>query len=348
VRKTKGEKTPVARLDAHFPSSGPGLRSLFPFESGASRRFIAVNMIRFLAPIAAVLAAVPAYAGTLVDVHTPIGTIRIELYDQDKPITVQNFLSYIESGRYRNSFFHRLDPGFIVQGGGFRIVQTESENTLDAVQTFAPIENEYSAGTTYSNLYGTVAMARVGGDINSATSQWFINLTDNAFLDTVDEGFTVFGHVVSGFEVLERFNTTFADENYQVDGVFDATEYLDGPFGELPLLSNSLVVENFLFTNIEVVVPDVIKPTAKIKSPAKRTVVTSKPRLRIAGIASDNEEVKVVYVRAGKGKWTKARGTAKWKATIRLKAERTVIQVRAEDAAGNTSKIRKVTARLER
>jgi Peptidyl-prolyl cis-trans isomerase (rotamase) - cyclophilin family len=181
----------------------------------------------------------------------PVGTVTLELYDEEKPITVENFLSYISSGRYENSFSHRLDPGFVLQGGGF----TLNGNSIESVPTFGPIQNEYSSGEIFSNLYGTIAMARVGGQVNSATSQWFINLGNNAFLDTVDEGFTVFGHVVSGFEVLERLNTTFDDDDFNTDLVADASKQLGSPFGELPLLFPALQTDALLFTEI-VVVPE--------------------------------------------------------------------------------------------
>lgn len=193
----------------------------------------------------------PVFAGTLVEIRLPIGTIGLELYDADKPITVSNFLNYITSGRYQNTFAHRLEPGFVLQGGGFNWVG----NTIDYLDTFAAIQNEYSAGATYSNTYGTIAMARVGGNVNSATSQWFINLGNNAGLDTVDEGFTVFGRVISGFDVLTRLNTTFADANIETDGVFNATAELDSNFGHLPLLYRSLERDAALLTDI-VVVPE--------------------------------------------------------------------------------------------
>lgn len=208
-------------------------------------------MFRALFLTAFLLAASLANAATMVEIRMPIGTVTLELYDEDKPITVSNFLSYIESGRYENSFAHRLDPGFVIQGGGF----TLDDNTIKGVPTFDAIKNEYSSGATYSNLYGTIAMARVGGKVDSATSQWFINLGDNAFLDTVDEGFTVFGKVISGFEVLERLNTTFDDDDFDVDLVGDASGSLGGAFGELPLLFRALHPDALLYTEI-VIVPE--------------------------------------------------------------------------------------------
>ncbi len=141
--------------------------------------------------------------------RTVFGDVEVELYDQDKPVTVQNFLNYIESGRYQNEIAHRLVPGFVLQGGGF----TLSNNVIGQVSTLAPITNEFGVGRQFSNVYGTIAMAKLGGNTNSATSQWFFNLTNNAFLDAPDANdfFVVFGHVIAGTNVLNIFN---AFQNY--------------------------------------------------------------------------------------------------------------------------------------
>jgi peptidyl-prolyl cis-trans isomerase A (cyclophilin A) len=143
-------------------------------------------------------------AGTLVQFRTPCGDMEVELYDQDKPVTVQNFLNYVKSGRYENEFAHRLVPGFVLQGGGF----TLATNTISAVPTYPPIINEYGAGKQYSNTFGTIAMAKLGGDTNSATSQWYFNLANNTALDAHDTNdfFVVFGHVIAGTNVLNMFN----------------------------------------------------------------------------------------------------------------------------------------------
>jgi cyclophilin family peptidyl-prolyl cis-trans isomerase len=146
-----------------------------------------------------------AHAGTLVQFRTVFGDIEVELYDQDKPVTVQNFLNYIKTGRYQNEFAHRLMPGFVLQGGGF----TQSNSIISAIPTFAPITNEFGVGRQFSNVYGTIAMAKLPGNTNSATSQWFFNLTNNPALDAPDTTnfFVVFGHVIAGTNVLNVFNT---------------------------------------------------------------------------------------------------------------------------------------------
>jgi len=144
-------------------------------------------------------------AGTLVQFRTTFGDIEVELYDQDKPVTVQNFLNYLKSGRYQNEFAHRLIPNFVIQGGGF----TLTTNTISVVPTFPPITNEFGVGRQFSNAFGTIAMAKLGGDTNSATSQWFFNLTNNSSLDAPDTNnfFVVFGYVIAGTNVLNTFNT---------------------------------------------------------------------------------------------------------------------------------------------
>jgi peptidyl-prolyl cis-trans isomerase A (cyclophilin A) len=156
-------------------------------------------------------------AGTLVVFHVFVGVnqyvgdIEVELYDQDKPITVQNFLKYLNAGFYQNDFFHRCIPGFVAQGGG---ASTASPTSTDSFviwsyvpTVFGPITNEFLSGTRRSNTYGTIAMARTA-DLNSATSQFYFNLADNsANLDNPTNYYCVFGQVVRGTNVMNVFNT---------------------------------------------------------------------------------------------------------------------------------------------
>src|SRR6516162_715940 len=126
-------------------------------------------------------------AGTLAQFRTVFGDIEVELYDQDKPVTVQNFIRYVQSGRYTNEFSHRLMPGFVLQGGGFAVANPGATNwQVYAIPTFPPIVNEFGTGPRLSNVYGTIAMAKLRGDTNSATAQWFFNLVDNTALDAPD------------------------------------------------------------------------------------------------------------------------------------------------------------------
>lgn len=127
---------------------------------------------------------------------TTLGDIEIELNTEKAPISVQNFLSYVDSGFYNGVQFHRVIPGFMVQTGGFTADMQQKD-------TQAPIKNEADNGL--HNERGTLAMARTH-DVNSATSQFFINLTDNDFLDngSRDFGYAVFGKVVRGMEVVDQ------------------------------------------------------------------------------------------------------------------------------------------------
>jgi cyclophilin family peptidyl-prolyl cis-trans isomerase len=184
-------------------------------------------------------------AGTFVQIRLPLGDIELELYDQDKPETVRNFLRYIQSGRFSaNQFIHRWEPEFVIQGGGYTVTnRTLSSVEILALTPFANIPNEYSVGRKFSNTYGTIAMARAGGQTNSANSQWFINLGNNSFLDAVDGGFTVFGRVIGSTNVLERFN--------QVDvtnGVYQMN--IGGALNHLPVLSPKPSYEDLVYADI--------------------------------------------------------------------------------------------------
>jgi peptidyl-prolyl cis-trans isomerase A (cyclophilin A) len=132
---------------------------------------------------------------TTVRLNTPLGAIDVVLYDTAAPRTVANFLAYVNGGSYRNSFIHRSVPGFVIQGGGY--FWDDATGNVVAVPAKPPVANEFSASR--SNKRGTIAMAKLGGDPNSATSQWYINLGDNsANLDNQNGGFTVFGEVTAG------------------------------------------------------------------------------------------------------------------------------------------------------
>jgi cyclophilin family peptidyl-prolyl cis-trans isomerase len=154
---------------------------------------IALVILALLVP-SAVLAANPH-----VDLKTSSGTILIELYPDKAPKTVENFLQYVRDGHYDGTIFHRVIPGFMIQGGGFNADFKERA-------TRAPIRNE--AENAPKNTVGTLAMARTS-DPHSATGQFFINVVDNSNLDfrfTTQEGYgyTVFGKVVKGMDVVER------------------------------------------------------------------------------------------------------------------------------------------------
>ena len=128
--------------------------------------------------------------------NTSMGEIEIELEAEKAPVSVKNFLEYVESGYYDGTVFHRVIPGFMIQGGGFN-------EGLSQKKTRAPIKNEADNGL--HNVRGTLAMARTQ-NVDSATSQFFINHRDNDFLDhgTRDFGYAVFAKVVRGMDVVDQ------------------------------------------------------------------------------------------------------------------------------------------------
>jgi len=147
----------------------------------------------------------PAQAGAnpQVELDTTAGPIRIELYPDAAPKTVENFLRYVKDGHYSGTQFHRVIKGFMVQAGGFDANFWEKPTRAPV-----PIESQQSAKAGLSNVPGSVAMARTS-DPNSATSQFFINVGDNKRLDfrspdAQGYGYTVFGKVVSGMEVVNK------------------------------------------------------------------------------------------------------------------------------------------------
>lgn len=127
---------------------------------------------------------------------TSHGDITIELFAEDAPISVENFLAYLDSGHFAGTIFHRVIPGFMIQGGGF-------DADMNQKPTRDPIKNEADNGL--KNERGTLSMARTS-DIDSATSQFFINLSDNAFLDHGgrDFGYAVFARVSEGMDVVDK------------------------------------------------------------------------------------------------------------------------------------------------
>ncbi|WP_265089689.1 peptidylprolyl isomerase [Psychrobacter okhotskensis] len=135
----------------------------------------------------------------VVELDTSMGAIVIELNEEKAPKTVENFLNYVKSGHYDGTIFHRIIDGFMIQGGGMDAEMNEKA-------TNAPVENE--AGNGLKNDKGTIAMARTQ-DPHSATSQFFVNVKDNDFLNHSGKnmqgwGYTVFGKVTSGMDVIEK------------------------------------------------------------------------------------------------------------------------------------------------
>lgn len=160
--------------------------------------------VLLLAPIGALCLATAAAGQSQtpnpkVVLQTSLGAIQLELFSAKAPLTVKNFLQYVDARFYDNTIFHRVIPGFMIQGGGFTAGMKQK-------QTRPPVKNE--AGNGLSNKRGTIAMARTQV-VDSATSQFFINVVDNGFLDHCDEsvngyGYCVFGRVIAGMDVVDK------------------------------------------------------------------------------------------------------------------------------------------------
>jgi peptidyl-prolyl cis-trans isomerase A (cyclophilin A) len=132
----------------------------------------------------------------MVRFETSHGGFTVQLFPKEAPVTVENFLKYVDDGHFDGTVFHRIVPGFVIQGGGLTA-------DFGNKKTRTPIKNEANNGL--KNGRGTLSMARTS-DINSATSQFFVNLKDNAFLDhgPRDFGYAVFGKVTDGMEVIDK------------------------------------------------------------------------------------------------------------------------------------------------
>lgn len=170
------------------------------------------------------------------------GTVDIELYDDQAPKTVSNFLHYAGRGDYNYTIIHRSVPGFIIQGGGFNLFQLPDHIMVDP-----PVQNEFSPSR--SNVRGTIAMAKLDGNPDSATSEWFFNLSDTnaANLDSQNGGFTVFGRVIAGMNVVDDIASLQVLDHSAAGQAF----------GELPVInydSSGLTAENLV---VETSIPNV-------------------------------------------------------------------------------------------
>lgn len=183
-------------------------------------------MIRLFTAVLMIMTTINANGAELprVKMQTNQGTIVLELQPDKAPISVENFLSYVNDGFYDDTIFHRVIDGFMIQGGGFT-------TDFQKKQTKAPIENEADNGLT--NDVGTVAMARTG-DPNSATAQFFFNVANNEFLNHSAPtpqgwGYAVFGRVIEGIEVVNTIKSLPTGS--------------DGPFTE-NVPKTAVVIEN--------------------------------------------------------------------------------------------------------
>jgi len=168
------------------------------------KKLLLKTFIAFLVPMSLIFTT-PSFAGNkpvLIRMETTLGNIKLELDPDKAPMTVKNFLGYVDKGDYNGTIFHRVIKGFMIQGGGF------DEKLYQRPQR-APIQNEADNGL--KNVTGSIAMARTG-DPHSASNQFFINTVDNDGLDYRSKsisgwGYTVFGKVISGMEVVRKIES---------------------------------------------------------------------------------------------------------------------------------------------
>lgn len=231
----------ISLAAAHADLTSPVLAQPFPATANLGRAAQSFDLYAYIND--------PNVTGTAVRVTTTVGTlgtgnIDIALTDAQTPITVANFLTYINSGNFANNVIHRAVANFVIQGGGYGFFDDGTGNfSLNLVPTFPPIQNEPGI----SNVRGTVAMAKVGNDPNSATSQWFINTADNSSnLDFQNGGFTVFGRVIgTGMQIADIINSSTC-------GPYDYSSFLPD-WGSIPLTANSLTIGNLVLTSMAVV-----------------------------------------------------------------------------------------------
>jgi peptidyl-prolyl cis-trans isomerase A (cyclophilin A) len=172
------------------------------FSYRVSSIVVAAGVLLLAATVCAAISPAAESSNPVVVIHTSLGSITLELFEDKAPKSVENFLSYVKDGNYQGPVFHRVIKGFMIQGGGLTV-------SLARKQTKAPIPNE--AGNGLKNERGTVAMARTG-EINSATSQFFINTVNNSSLNHRGEspdqfGYAVFGKVLEGMEVVDKIES---------------------------------------------------------------------------------------------------------------------------------------------
>jgi cyclophilin family peptidyl-prolyl cis-trans isomerase len=182
-------------------------------------------------------------ASQTVTLETSLGSIQIELLSDVAPKTVENFLNYVNRGDFDGTFFHRSVPGFILQGGGFSFNGVSGQ--VESVASDPPVINEFSV----SNTRGTLAMAKLGGNPNSATNQWYINLADNSSnLDNQNGGFTVFGRVIGdGMDVVDAIAVL-------------PTRNFGGAFTDTPTINFTGTITADIFVNLDRVALDIEEP----------------------------------------------------------------------------------------
>jgi len=285
------------------------------------------------------------------------GDIDVELFDQDKPNTVSNFLAYVQTRRYDNTILSRLLPGFAVQGGEYTVANpfsTSPFSLVTRIPTFGDITNEFASSTLRSNVFGTLAMAKVPGNPDSANSVWFFNLANNSTnLDTQDGGATVFGQVKSGQNVLTSFNgfglnhgilnTTSSFHTFLCAPVHRSGDNAIIPFSDLPVAYDGQFCPTYatLFTvqMIQLRGPDVVGPKITITAPAENASLTN-DNVLVRGTAIDNVGVASVRVYLNTNSAILANGTNSWSLTLtNVPPGTNTIDIEAADIAGNSTRL---------
>jgi cyclophilin family peptidyl-prolyl cis-trans isomerase len=277
------------------------------------------------------------------------GEFDVELLDQEKPETVRNFLLYVRSGAYTNSFLHRCVPRFVIQGGGFSVTNTDSANSFNnflEVTNYGRLDNEFSSGPVVSNTFGTIAMAKVGSDPNSATSQWFFNLANNTNLDTQNGGFTVFGRILTNnsnaSNVLAYFNGLSTTA-----GIVNLRTLLGNAYGALtdvPVSYTTTRVPQYRelhYIRISILnrtnTPGLSAPNVQIVSPAANSSFTNQSTITISGTADDDTGVARVVYRFQTNSAQGALGSSNWQFTLTPQLGLNSVAVESIDWEGNRS-----------
>ena len=206
-----------------------------------------------------------ATQATVVEVQTVLGNFQVNLFDQTTPETVENFLSYVNSGEYANNVVHRTPSNFVVQAGGFTY---NNEFPPSSVATSSAVVNE----PVLSNVRGTIAMAKAAGNPNSATSQWFISVNNNAAnLDVQNGGFTVFGQVIGdGMTVVDAISRT---PNFNFGGAFAELPLRN--YTSSDLTAGTLPTDNNLVIITDIVVVDAAVVTNANLNPVPNTLLNA-------------------------------------------------------------------------
>jgi cyclophilin family peptidyl-prolyl cis-trans isomerase/methionine-rich copper-binding protein CopC len=272
----------------------------------------------------------------------------VQLFDHDKPATVENFIHYITSGSYANTFFERDVTNFVLQGGDYVTADRASTNlSITNISTGtnifpSQVDNEFGVGPLIHNRFGTLAMALQSGETNSATSSFFFNLADNSTnLDSED--FTVFGRILygtnSGSNVLQYFSTLSAPSNGICTNITEVTNLPVNYDG-----TNAPTDASLLYCDVTFQTPppvDTTPPTVSITVPAPGALFTNASTVTAQGAAQDNvglaEVFGILTSSNGVSTTNAAVGTTNWSLNLGYPNGLCLLTVYAQDGAGNLS-----------